>query len=84
MSIDRLKIEQYKKEFGANLKKIRETKGLTQLDLATAMNHLDSSSFIDKTTISRIENARTNITLSNILKLSLALDIDIKNLFDIS
>lgn len=46
------------------------------------MNDLNSESFIEKTTISRIENARTNITLTTAIKLSLALDIDLKTLFD--
>jgi transcriptional regulator with XRE-family HTH domain len=75
------KIEEFKNRFGANLKKIRESKRMTQLDLATAMNNLSSDSFIEKTTISRIENSRTNVTLSTIIKLSLALEIDIKDLF---
>ncbi|MEN2413076.1 helix-turn-helix domain-containing protein [Flavobacterium mesophilum] len=75
-------IELYKKQFGANLKKIREAKKLTQLDLATAMNNLSSDSFIEKTTISRIENARTNVTLSTMIKLSIALEVDIKMLLD--
>jgi transcriptional regulator with XRE-family HTH domain len=75
-------IELYKKQFGANLKKIREAKNMTQFDLATAMNNLSSDSFIEKTTISRIENSRTNVTLSTMIKLSLALDVDVKKLFD--
>lgn len=76
------KIEQYKKQFGSNLKKIRESKNMTQFDLAAAMNELSSESSIEKTTISRIENGRTNVTLSTLTKLSLALEIDIKKLFD--
>lgn len=82
MSIEQLKIEFYKKQFGANLKKIRESKKLTQFDLSTAMNNLNSESYIETTTISRIENARTNVTLSTIIKLSMALEIDIKALFE--
>jgi transcriptional regulator with XRE-family HTH domain len=82
MSTVSKKIEQYKKQFGANLKKIRESKNMTQLDLATAMNELSSESAIEKTTISRIENGRTNVTLITLRKLSLALEIDIKKLFD--
>lgn len=82
MSTESNKIESYKKEFGANLKKIRESKKMTQLDLATAMNDLSSDSFIEKTTISRIENARTNVTLSTMIKLSIALEIEIKMLLD--
>ena len=55
---------------------------MTQFDLATAMNELGSESAIEKTTISRIENARTNLTLTTAIKLSLALDVDLKTLFD--
>lgn len=76
------KLDQYKKEFGSNLKKIRVSKSMTQFDLASAINDLSSESFIEKTTISRIENGRTNVTLTTLRKLSLALDIDIKKLFD--
>lgn len=82
MSTESIKIEFYKKQFGINLKKIRESKKMTQFDLASAMNDLNSESFIEKTTISRIENARTNVTLTTIIKLSLALKIDVNKLFD--
>lgn len=74
-------IATYKKYFGANIKKIRESKKMTQFDLATAMNNLGSESSIEKTTVSRIENGRTNVTLSTIIKLSLALEIDVQDLF---
>ena len=77
-----IKIEETKKQLGINLKKIRESKSMTQFDLATAMNELSSESFIEKTTISRIENGRTNVTLTTLTKLSLALEVDIKKLFD--
>lgn len=82
MSKDSINIDLYVKQFGINLKSIRESKNMTQLDLATAMNNLSSDSLIDKTTISRIENGRTNITLTTSIKLSLALEIDLKVLYD--
>jgi transcriptional regulator with XRE-family HTH domain len=82
MSTELNKIETYKKEFGANLKKIREAKRMTQFDLATAINDVSSESYIEKTTISRIENGRTNVTLTTIVKLSSALEVDIKKLFE--
>lgn len=82
MSIELKNIEFYKRQFGQNLKSIREKKNMTQFDLATSMNDLNHQSNIEKTTISRIENGRTNITLSTAIKLSLALDVDLKNLFD--
>lgn len=83
MSTESINIEFYKKQFGNNLKKIRESKNMSQFDLATVMNNLNSESVIDKTTISRIENGRTNITLTTAIKLSLALEIDLKTLFDL-
>jgi len=82
MSINQVKIEFYKKQFGANLKRIRESKNMTQLDLASSVNNLTSESYFEKTSISRIENGRTNITLTTAIKLSLALEIDLKILFD--
>ncbi len=82
MSTKPKNIELYKKEFGLNLKRIRESKNITQFDLATAMNNLASDSLIERTTISRIENGRTNVTLTTIAKLASALEIDIKELFE--
>lgn len=74
MSISHKKILAYKKEFGLNVIEIRKSKGLSQLDLASLVN-------VDKTSISRIENGRTNITLVTAIKLSLALDVRLKELF---
>ena len=82
MSITEIEIQLYREKFGRNLKKIRESKNLTQFDLATAMNNLMLESNIEKTTISRIENGRTNITLSTAIKISIALEIELKELFD--
>ncbi|EJG03408.1 helix-turn-helix domain-containing protein [Flavobacterium sp. F52] len=82
MSKGSVNINFYVKQFGINLKKIRESKNMTQLDLATAMNELSTDPLIDKTTISRIENGRTNITLTTSVKISLALGIDLKVLYD--
>lgn len=82
MSKESINIDFYVKQFGINLKKIRESKSMTQLDLATAMNELSSEPLIDKTTVSRIENGRTNITLTTSIKISLALGIHLKELYD--
>jgi transcriptional regulator with XRE-family HTH domain len=82
MSITEIEIQLYKEKFGRNLKKIRESKNLTQFDLATAMNNLMLESNIEKTTISRIENGRTNITLSTAIKISIALETELKELFN--
>lgn len=82
MSTELKIIELYKKQFGNNLKRIRVSKKMSQFDLAPAMNNLSSESSIEKTTISRIENGRTNVTLTTLVKLSSALEIDIQKLFD--
>lgn len=61
---------------GSNIKSIRESKGMTQLDVAVLCD-------FEKTTISRIEAGRTNITVKNLFKLSQALGVMMKDLIDI-
>ena len=75
MSIMKKNNTNNKKAFGASLKKIRESKGMSQLDLA-------SLSSLEKTSISRIENGRTNVTLTTAIILSSSLGIKLKELFD--
>ncbi|WP_412561845.1 helix-turn-helix domain-containing protein [Winogradskyella sp. MIT101101] len=82
MSIAFSKIESYKYLFGDNIKRIRESKSLSQFDLASLVNDITESSKFDKTSISRIENGRTNITLTTAIKLALALEVEPKELFD--
>lgn len=65
----------YQKQLGFKIKLIRESKDLSQTDLASICN-------FEKTSISRIENGRTNITLKTLVILSEALTVDIKDLFD--
>jgi transcriptional regulator with XRE-family HTH domain len=61
--------------FGANLKKIREGKGLS-LRVLAAMCDLDDSQ------ISKIENGKWDIQLSTIFELAKGLGIDPKELLD--
>lgn len=75
MSINEKIFKQNQIKFGKNLKRLRLKGKLSQLDLAVKCD-------FEKTTISRIENGRTNITLKTALCLSEALDIHIKQLFD--
>jgi len=75
MSIMKKNNIENKKAFGASLKKIRESKGMSQSELA-------SYSSLEKTSISRIENGRTNITLTTAILLSTSLGIKLKELFD--
>lgn len=64
-----------KKAFGHSIKSIREAKGLSQMDLASLSN-------LEKTSISRIENGRTNVTLTTIAILSTALEVKLSTIFD--
>lgn len=62
------------KKIGLSIKYLREQKGISQLDLASLCNY-------EKSTISRIENGRTNLTLKTILTISRALEIDYVEIF---
>lgn len=61
---------------GKKVKSVREEKGKTQQDLAALCN-------FEKSTISRIEAGRTNITLKNLYKISQALNVKITVLVDV-
>jgi transcriptional regulator with XRE-family HTH domain len=60
--------------FGQRLRKIRESQGLSQEDLAF-------ESELDRTYIGSVERGERNISLRNIEKISQALKLDIKDLF---
>lgn len=77
MSIEEDKFLAYKKELGKRIKSIRESKELSLNDLASLCD-------LEKTAISRIENGRTNITFKTALILCNALDIELKEFFDLS
>jgi transcriptional regulator with XRE-family HTH domain len=70
---DRLETE--KKAFGKKLKLLREKRGLSQLDL-------EISSGLNRTEISRIENGQKNIELATIVRLAVALEVDLKVFFE--
>ena len=69
MSIDDNSFKEFQKSIGERVKYLRVLRGLSQLDLAVNCGY-------EKTTISRIENGRANITLKTILKLSNGLEIE--------
>ncbi len=62
------------KKFGANVRKVRKEKGLSQEQLSFKAD-------LHRTYIGMIERAEKNITLINIEKIANALDVDIKELF---
>ena len=63
------------KYFAQNVREKRESKGLTQEELAFRAG-------LHRTYIGMIERAEKNITLINIYKIAKALDVKIKELMD--
>ncbi len=62
-------------KFGKKIREVRVKRGLSQEALADIAN-------VHRTYIGMVERAEKNITLLNIQKLSKALKIDIKELFE--
>ena len=62
-------------KFGKKIREVRVKRGLSQETLADIAN-------VHRTYIGMVERAEKNITLLNIQKLSKALKIDIRELFD--
>jgi transcriptional regulator with XRE-family HTH domain len=60
--------------FGTRLRELREAKGLSQLDL-------ELESGINRTEISRIENGQKNIEFATMVKLAIALEVELGDFF---
>jgi transcriptional regulator with XRE-family HTH domain len=67
---------QLQKIIGERIREIRESKGISQQDLAAACN-------FEKSNMSRIEAGKTNFTISTLYKISMALDVKLAELVDI-
>lgn len=63
-----------KKKFGLKIQKLRKSKGYSQEKLSEIAN-------IDRSYLSDIERGETNISLEQIYKLSIALEITISEIF---
>ncbi len=61
---------------GSRIKNIRENKGITQQQISDICD-------FEKSTVSRIEAGRTNITIKTLYKLSQSLGVEMKDLVDI-
>ena len=59
---------------GKQIQKLRESRGLSQQDLAAKCN-------FEKSNMSRLETGRVNPTLSTLEKIAKALDVSIAELF---
>ena len=73
--ISQKELNKYQKAVGERVKSLRKEREMSQLDLA-------SSCDLEKTSISRIENGRANITLKTALLLSKSLEVELKTLFE--
>jgi len=62
---------------GANIRKIREEKCISQQDLAAVCN-------FEKSNMSRIEAGRTNLTVGTLLKICEALDVKLADVVDLA
>ena len=65
------------KKVGKRIKEVRESKGISQVELVGKM-----SGEIDPTNISRIEAGRTNPTVYTLFRIAEALEVDPKELLD--
>ena len=65
-----------KEEVGKRIKVLRMEKGLSQEDLALKSN-------LDRTYITYVENARKNVTIETLYKITQALDISLSDFFNI-
>ncbi len=63
-------------KIGCKIRETRTLKGISQQDLAARCN-------FEKSNMSRIEAGRINLTIKNLYKISLALDVDLRELIPI-
>lgn len=66
------------KVVGKNIKELRESKGLSQVDL---VGKIEGN--IDTTNISRIESGRTNPTLYTLYRIASALEVELTDLVNL-
>ncbi|MAY88117.1 MAG: DNA-binding protein [Pseudooceanicola sp.] len=67
--------KRFLKNLGKNIAKLRKLNDLSQLDLCAKID-------MEKSNLSAIENGRQNATSLTLLKISEALNEDVKNLFN--
>ena len=70
-----MKDSDYLKKVGQNIKKIRISKGIKQVDLAYECD-------FEKQNMQRIEAGKTNFTMKTLLKISKSLDVSVIDLIN--
>lgn len=71
-----MKKEDFLKKLGENIVRLREKKGLRQIDLAIELN-------IDDSSLRRIESGRTNPTIITLKKIADVLKVNLSELVDV-
>jgi transcriptional regulator with XRE-family HTH domain len=71
-----MNITQLQQKIGNRIRDLRESKGISQQNLAAICN-------FEKANLSRIEAGRTNPTISTLYKISQALDIALTEIVDV-
>jgi transcriptional regulator with XRE-family HTH domain len=71
-----MKIVLLQQKIGNRIRELRESKGISQQNLAAICN-------FEKANLSRIEAGRTNPTISTLYKISQALEVNISDLVDV-
>ncbi|QJB34902.1 helix-turn-helix transcriptional regulator [Chitinophaga oryzae] len=72
-----IKDDEILKIMGENIRRIRKAKGLTQIDIEVATG-------ISGPNLSIIENGKTDIQVTKLVKLAIALGVEINSLYPIS
>lgn len=70
--------EKTRHNLGAKIKEVRESKNLTQVDLASKIEGR-----FDTSNVSRIESGRINTTVFTLFRIAEALDVSIAHLLEI-
>jgi transcriptional regulator with XRE-family HTH domain len=70
-----INLDSYLKKLGKNVAKIRKRNSMTQYKLAKEI-------FTDQSNLARIEEGKVNPTVKTLVKISIVLKCDIKDLFE--
>ncbi len=71
-----MKKEEVLKRIGLKIKEMRDDRKVSQQDLGAACN-------FEKSSMSRIEAGRTNLTIGTLLKICAALDVELRDMVDV-
>jgi len=67
--------KEFLKKLGAKIAELRKEKGFSQLDICAEIK-------MEKSNLSSIENGRQNVTSLNLLKISQAIGVEVKDFFE--